>query len=393
MASQDDGNLWGEVGSVAGLRRRRWIRDTIVILGIIVALDAVISLFIPARFLSGETREPKVYDLSVPYTHDLLPNLGPLQRYWGRTHYTFQTDRFALRTGKCAPTDPSAEKDRSVFVSGDSMTEGYGLPYEKTFVGLMACAWRKRGLAVWNLGVESYSPAIYWRKILAVAAKTGIHPKENFIFLDMSDASDDAEVYEEKPDGSVVDHAPDLIAGAFQIGPHVEHAPPSWLHRAIYQSFEFLRRNSMIFGFLGQLRNQVLIWASSDSGGLTGLRRDSWPTNPALFEAYGRRGLEINSANLDKIVQICRDWHCKVTLVVYPLPDQIAAHDRDSIQVRYWRDWCAKRDVRFINGFEPFFHEPADVVLRKYFIPGDVHYNEAGHRLLFEKVYHAVWGN
>jgi hypothetical protein len=360
-------------------------------LAIVIALDAVVSLFLPAQFLSGASKEPQVYDLSVSYTHDLLPNLGPLQRYWGRSQYTFQTDRFALRTGKCAPANPSPERDRSIFVSGDSMTEGLGLPYEKTFVGLMACAWHAKGLAVWNLGVESYSPAIYWRKIRAVAAKTGILPKENFIFLDMSDASDDAEVYQEKPDGSVVDHQPDLIAGAFQLAPHVAHPPPSWFHRVVYQSYQFLRRNSMIVGFLGQIRDRILTWSSS--GGRLGLRRDLWPTNPALFEAYGRRGLQLNSANLDKIVQMCREWNCKVTLVVYPLPDQIAAHDRDSIQVRYWRDWCAKREVRFINGFEPFFREPAAVVLQKYFIPGDVHYNEAGHRLLFEKVSRAVWGN
>ena len=374
-----------------GSRRFEWIRDAFLIIGIIIALDAVVSLFIPAEILSGGSKDPDVYDRSVPYTHDLLPNVGPVQRYWGRSQYPFQTDRFALRTGKCAPTDPAAVKDSSVFVSGDSMTEGLGLPYEKTMVGLMACAWRARGLAIWNLGVTSYSPAIYWRKIKAVVAKTGIHPKENFVFLDMSDASDDAEVYHEMPDGTVVDRAPDLIAGAFQLAPHVEHAPPSWLHRATYQSYEFLRRNSMIVGFLGQLRDRILIWTTS--GGRLGLRRDSWPTNRALFDAYGRRGLEINAANLDKIVQMCREWNCKVTLIVYPLPDQIAAHDRDSIQVSYWRAWSAKHDVRFINGFEPFFHEPADVVLNKYFIPGDVHYNQAGHRLLFDTVSQAVWGN
>jgi hypothetical protein len=199
-----------------GSRRFGWIRDAFLIIGIIIALDAVVSLFIPRRFCQVEVRIRDVYDRSVPYTHDLLPNVGPVQRYRGRSQYPFQTDRFALRTGKCAPTE-AAVKDSSVFVSGDSMTEGLSLPYEKTMVGLVACAWRAKGLAIWNLGVTSYSPAIYWRKIKAVAAKTGIHPKENFIFLDMSNASDDAEVYQEMPDGSVVDHAPDLIAGAFQL--------------------------------------------------------------------------------------------------------------------------------------------------------------------------------
>jgi hypothetical protein len=75
-----------------------------------------------------------------------------------------------------------------------------------------------------------------------------------------------------------------------------------------------------------------------------------------------------------------------VTLVVYPWPDNIAAHDRDSIQVTHWRAWAAECSVRFIDGFAPFFREPADDVLRKYFIKGDVHFTDAGNRLLYEEV-------
>jgi len=140
-----------------GSRWFGWIRDAILIIGIIIALDAVVSLFIPAEILYGGSKDPDVYDRSVPYTHDLLPNLGPVQRYWGRSQYPFQTDRFALRTGKCAPTDPAAVKDRSVFVSGDSMTEGLGLPYEKTMVGLMACAARQRSSGM-ELGCHKLQP-------------------------------------------------------------------------------------------------------------------------------------------------------------------------------------------------------------------------------------------
>jgi hypothetical protein len=42
--------------------------------------------------------------------------------------------------------------------------------------------------------------------------------------------------------------------------------------------------------------------------------------------------------------------------------------------------------VRFIDGFAPFFREPADVAVVKYFIRGDVHFNALGNRLLFEAV-------
>ncbi|HEV7543734.1 MAG TPA: SGNH/GDSL hydrolase family protein [Reyranella sp.] len=75
-----------------------------------------------------------------------------------------------------------------------------------------------------------------------------------------------------------------------------------------------------------------------------------------------------------------------MTLVVYPWPESVDAADRNSIQVTHWRAWAASRNVRFIDGFAPFFREPAEVALRKYFIAGDVHFTELGHRLLFDEV-------
>jgi hypothetical protein len=65
------------------------------------------------------------------------------------------------------------------------------------------------------------------------------------------------------------------------------------------------------------------------------------------MEKWGRRGLEVAGNNLDKVVDICREWECRMTLVVYPWPENVAAGDRDSIQVRHWRAWAAARGVRF----------------------------------------------
>jgi hypothetical protein len=42
--------------------------------------------------------------------------------------------------------------------------------------------------------------------------------------------------------------------------------------------------------------------------------------------------------------------------------------------------------VRFIDGFAPFFREPAESALRKYYIAGDVHFSELGNRLLYDAV-------
>jgi hypothetical protein len=89
-------------------------------------------------------------------------------------------------------------------------------------------------------------------------------------------------------------------------------------------------------------------------------------------------------------VGICREWQCQLTLVVYPWPDNVVAHDKDSIQVSYWRAWAAEHGVRFIDGFAPFFREPADTAMRKYYIAGDVHFTELGNRLIYDEVRRAI---
>ena len=76
-----------------------------------------------------------------------------------------------------------------------------------------------------------------------------------------------------------------------------------------------------------------------------------------LLERWGRRGLEVAGGNLERVVDICRDWKCRVTLVVYPWPDNVAVGDRDSLQVRHWQGWAVARGVRFVDGFAPFFRE------------------------------------
>jgi hypothetical protein len=45
-----------------------------------------------------------------------------------------------------------------------------------------------------------------------------------------------------------------------------------------------------------------------------------WTVDPALIDAWGRRGLEIAGRNLDEIVALCRQWDWRMTLVVNPRP-------------------------------------------------------------------------
>ena len=355
-----------------------------------------------------------------PYDHDLAPNENST-RVWGHAVYPWRTDRFGFRTGECAPVEPEKGRE-NIFVIGDSFTEALGSTYEQSFAGLMACDAARRGKALWNLGVASYSPAIYHRKIRAAAERLGVKPAEIFVFLDLSDIDDDANVYrvegdrvvrvgsfqgkasatkasdskvadskapeskpsESQPSGS---KSSDSQASASKASAPTESKPSD----VKAPPLPFSLGNFFVSNFMtGRFVYDLYLAASLSIAQSTGKPRARWTIDPALMESWGRRGLEVAGANLDRIVTLCREWRCRLTLVVYPWPDNVVEGDRHSIQVTHWRDWAAARGVRFIDGFAPFFGEPADTVLGKYYIPGDVHFTELGNRLLYEEVRRAM---
>ncbi len=389
--------------------------QVLIIAAITLALDftAMNVLFpgLKATLSKPDEGNDRAY-LPAPYDHDLAPNENST-RVWGHVVYPWRTDRFGFRTGECAPVEPEKGRE-NIFVIGDSFTEALGSTYEQSFAGLMACDAARQGKALWNLGVASYSPAIYHRKIRAAAERLGAKPAEIFVFLDLSDIDDDANVYRvvgdrvvrvgsfqgnvsdsKVPDAKLPDaKAPDSKVPDAGISnsqapdpqPSGPKAPDFQVPPPPFDLGNFLLSNFMT----GRFVYDLYLTASLSVARSTGKPRARWTIDPALMESWGRRGLEVAGANLDKIVTLCRDWRCRLTLVVYPWPDNVVEGDRHSIQVTHWRDWAAARGVRFIDGFAPFFGEPADTVLGKYYIPGDVHFTELGNRLLYDEVRRAM---
>jgi hypothetical protein len=343
----------------------RLARQVVVIAAITLALDFTLTnVMFPGlkRALSAPGESNDNAYLPAPYDHDLAPNENST-RVWGNILYPWRTDRFGFRTGECAPREPRKNRE-NIFVIGDSFTEALGSSYEQSFVGLMACDAALQGKALWNLGVASYSPAIYHRKIRAAAERLGITPDEIYVFLDLSDIDDDANVYRVEED-RVVRAGRSAGQGALSCD----------LGRFLIDNFMTAR-----------LLYDLCLTSSFSYVLSVGRPRARWTIDPALMASWGRRGLEVAGANLERIVELCLEWQCRVTLVVYPWPDNVMEGDRDSIQVTHWRDWAAARRVRFIDGFAPFFREPAESALRKYYIAGDVHFSELGNRLLYDAV-------
>jgi lysophospholipase L1-like esterase len=84
---------------------------------------------------------------------------------------------------------------------------------------------------------------------------------------------------------------------------------------------------------------------------------------------------------MDLLKKLLDEHQIKLTLVVYPWPDQIFRRDLNSRQVTVWQDWCRTNEVPFINLFPDFINESdPETTIRSLFITGDVHWNAAGHQ-------------
>ena len=114
----------------------------------------------------------------------------------------------------------------------------------------------------------------------------------------------------------------------------------------------------------------------------------SWTYDSNSFKDYGERGLNIGAQHMDKLLQILRKNEIKMTLAVYPWPDQIYYDTVDSKQVIFWENWANKNSVLFINHFKDFFKIKKKIgpqrLIEEYYITGDVHFNEKGNALIKE---------
>lgn len=72
-----------------------------------------------------------------------------------------------------------------------------------------------------------------------------------------------------------------------------------------------------------------------------------------------------------------------MTLVAYPWPAQIGLSGKDHPAKEIWKSWAQDRQVPYLSLFELFENAGRpEEVCSKLYIPGDCHWNLAGHRLV-----------
>ena len=411
---------------------RQRLFELLKITSVTISLFILIDVFLGAWVMSL-VRPADLFRIRHPiYHHSLKPNFDGIGR-WGTWTHRICTDTNGFKSS--CDQKRTATKHYDLAFLGDSFTEGVGLPYEKTFVGMVAAQTPTLNIA--NLGVVSYSPAIYLAKLKALYAE-GYQFKHVIVFIDIGDAYDEANAYDLHDDRVVVDKG--------------EPYPLSFGHklrRAASQYLPLTAEAWLQINKLGAAKNTPMVQSpvvpinpvatikqtagfvdapkpsiSTDNTPTLASQNlvDSTPSKPVsagstaeapfiqnIYEGvylkdypksewtynnqsihYGTDGVTGTIAKMKREMQALYDMAqahgTRLSIGVYPWPGQIKHDVVESQQVKIWRDFCQTRCTHFYNTFPSFFalaaQQGTEAFIYNYYFQGDVHFTERGNEII-----------
>jgi len=305
---------------------------------------------------------------SETYHHGFKPGVSVDDERWGPLVASYRINSLGFRDKEVREVPLAAAAWRVVLI-GDSFTEGIGVRYEDTFAGIAAAALAPRGIEVMNAGVASFSPILDRRRVQDLLETVGLRFDHLVVFIDIGDIQDEV-TYELDARGNVVSKEARRLRE--ERANRVQGRP--FFLRSL-ATRRFLDRHTLLLSRLLALADALLT---------RGPRRAAlWTVDAQAFEDYGREGLANARTHMDALHDLLARHGIGLTVAVYPWPDHVLLGDRDSKQAAYWRAWAAEKHAGFIDYF-PLFVGVGDAkeTVRRDFIPGDIHWNEAGHRVV-----------
>jgi hypothetical protein len=327
---------------------------------LIVSAVALIDTAAAATWTKTDVMTP-----SADYHHGLKSNYTGEFR-WGDVMMPLYTDSLGFLDSARRKVALERSGRRIVFM-GDSFTQGVGVPYEKSFVGLIARELEPQGIEVLNAGAVSWSPKLYYLRTKDLVERVGLRFDELWVFIDISDIQDEV-LYESFEPRSI--DAYERVADGF------------------------MREHSVLYGqgvvsALPALMSWARVGGANPAGSArvpayTGRAR--WTYDEAVYQKWGRKGVALARENMRKLSELCRAHGISMNIAVYPWPAQIRRRELRSRQVKIWRRFSEENRALFLNYFPDFIAAgDARATVGRYFIRGDVHWNAAGHELVARK--------
>jgi len=291
---------------------------------------------------------------------------------WGHQPYTLVTNSLGFKDRTPRDVALQSPGPRLMFI-GDSFTEGMGVPYAQTWVGLVDSALSGQGIEVLNAGVGSYCPKTVYYKTKALL-ESGLRLSNIVFFIDVSDMADELIFNDFVPANKDLDDV--------WIGRYVKTAHPPALaqYSLIYRTL--LKRQGLDPWKQTTFTNPH----TGESFAFDSNEREVWTRGRTLDWLEAAQGSA--TYYVTKLAALCATHGIGFEIAIYPWLHEIAANDAHSRYRNVWQRLSAEQHLGCYDLHEVFF--PADPAARQQilaqdFIPGDVHWSAAGHQLVADE--------
>ena len=372
-----------------------FLKKFIIVLSIYLSLDIIFFYFLPIDLKSKLYNNRAHRIKSFYYHHDLRP-MASFYDHWGYEKYQIFTNNLGFKDKNNRKIN---FKNRNLLFIGDSFTEGVGIKYEDTFVGLIESKLKEKNdnIEVLNAGVQSYSTSIYLAKIYYLLNIKKLPITDIVVVVSGGDIFDDAYKYLDVDENFILDHVDhknkiiisliNFFKSNTLIYQLVSRITPPKVIPGLIKSL-FIKKNSLNYN---EKENELLKISNDEISKMSFLYLQDYNYlfSKDEFDKWGKNAIDKSINNLKELAKIAEKKNINLN-ILYLYEPTIILREPDIAVLTYIKDSFKSLEtnsVRFfeLNDYFKGYRDKYEVYKNLFFI-NDIHLNKKGNKLVFEEI-------
>jgi lysophospholipase L1-like esterase len=298
-----------------------------------------------------------------PVTHHGFRALESQPEEYGPFRWMMYINSLGGKDASCRKVAKVGDRPR-IAIFGDSFAEGWGLPYEQGLPAHLQNEIGSKGIEVLGFGVASYCPSLT-EKWMRKLVDSGVRWNMALVLIDAGDAWEETHDYK------------DFIEGRQKMRPSNK---PQFLRLKWYEYSLTVQTVTALHRLLFPKKRTLSDWEMAQEGNNWKLQ---WLQKPEA-KNWLRDGLAQEGQAVGRILQMGKEHGFSVLLVIYPYPVMMAHSWLDNEHTKFWKEFASKNSVALADLSSEFVEKGAkpEETYKKYFIPGDFHWNNEGNNLV-----------
>ena len=372
-----------------------FLKKFVIVLSIYLSLDIIFFYFLPIDLKSKLYNNRAHRIKSFYYHHDLRP-MASFYDHWGYEKYQIFTNNLGFKDKNNRKIN---FKNRNLLFIGDSFTEGVGIKYEDTFVGLIESKLKEKNdnIEILNAGVQSYSTSIYLSKIHYLLNIKKLPITDIVVVVSGGDIFDDAYKYLDIDENFIlnhVDHKNKIVINLINffksntlIYQVISRITPPKVIPGLIKSL-FIKKTSLNYN---EKENELLKISNDEISKMSFLYLQDYNYlfSKDEFDKWGKNAIDKSINNLKELSKITEKKNINLN-ILYLYEPTIILREPDITVLTYIKDSFKSLETNSVSFFElnDYFKGYKDKyeVYKNLFFINDIHLNKKGNKLVFEEI-------